>query len=220
MLAKLHDGQRRGAAPNMAGRRRGTGRPSDAFSFAIHDSLRDVKRGMQQDEELFAFLDDVYTSSPPGRTRTIYDALAEVLPQKAGIQLHTGKTRVWNAAGVQEFIQEVCEERLQGERKLWEAILWSVTCRCYCSVQVLACSEHWHKKVLRIMPSGTMTGAAGRTGDRQALSRTVVRELSEVDPGCLGVLVNVSDVLDRSGFVARPTWEELRTNARKTSSSS
>ena len=49
-----------------------------------------------------------------------------------------------------------------------------------------------------------------------ALSRTVVRELSEVapPPGCLGALVNVSDVLDRSGFVARPTWEELRVGAR------
>ena len=32
--------------------------------------------------------------------------------------------------------------------------------------------------------------------------------------GCLGALVNVSDVLDRSGFVARPTWEELRVGAR------
>ena len=27
------------------------------LSLAIHDSLRDVKQGMQQDEELFAFLD-------------------------------------------------------------------------------------------------------------------------------------------------------------------
>ena len=34
------------------------------FSLAIDDSLRDVKRGMQQDEELFAFLDDLHTSSP------------------------------------------------------------------------------------------------------------------------------------------------------------
>ena len=41
-----------------------------------------------------------YVSSPPGRTRLVYDALAEVLPRKAGIQLHTEKTRVWNAAGV------------------------------------------------------------------------------------------------------------------------
>ena len=70
------------------------------FSLVIHDSLRDVKRGMQEDDELFAFLDDVYVLSPPGRTRTAYDALAEVLPRKAGIQLHTVKTRVWNAAGV------------------------------------------------------------------------------------------------------------------------
>ena len=48
-----------------------------------------------------------------------------------------------------------------------------------------------------------------------ALWRIVVRELSEVDPpGCLGALVNASDVLDRSSFVARPTWEELRSGAR------
>ena len=119
---------------------------------------------MQQDEELFAFLDDGYTSSPPGRTRTAYDTLAQVLPRKAGIQLHTGKTRVWNAAGVrpvnledlgpdvwnprgikilgtpvgyQEFIQEVCEERLQQERELWEAIPWVPDLQCAWQVSSL-----------------------------------------------------------------------------------
>ena len=36
----------------------------------------------------------------PGRTRAVYNTLAEKLANKAGILLHTGKTRVWNREGV------------------------------------------------------------------------------------------------------------------------
>ena len=35
----------------------------------------------------------------PERTRVIYDLLATTLRERAGIQLHTGKTRTWNFAG-------------------------------------------------------------------------------------------------------------------------
>ena len=112
-------GQRRGAAPNMAGRRWGTGRPSDACALQPCHS-RFITGRMQKDEELFAFLDDVYTSSPPGRTRTAYDALAEVLPRKAGIQLHTEKTRVWNAAGVRPVnLEDLGPDGIHEESKFW-----------------------------------------------------------------------------------------------------
>ena len=78
-------------------------RPSVAtvFSLAIHDPLQQAQREFRADENLFAFLDDVHFTSPiPNRTRTAYDSLGEKLHAHAGIQLHTGKTRVWNRASV------------------------------------------------------------------------------------------------------------------------
>ena len=96
------------------------------------------------------FLDDVYFTSPtPNRTRTAYDSLGEKLQAHAGIELHTGKTRVWNRASVcpegmvelgpevwnpegvkvlgtlvgsTRFVEEVVNKRLEEEAKLWEAI--------------------------------------------------------------------------------------------------
>ena len=107
-------------------------------------------RGSSEQENLFAFLDDVYFTSPtPNRTRTAYDSLGEKLHAHAGIQLHTGKTRVWNRASVcpegmvelgpevwnsegvkvlgtpvgsTRFVEEVVNKRLEEEAKLWEAI--------------------------------------------------------------------------------------------------
>ena len=70
------------------------------FSLAIHDSLVEANRGMQPGEHLFAFLDDVYVVSPPGRTRPMYNALGEKMEAGAGIRLHAGKTKVWNRASM------------------------------------------------------------------------------------------------------------------------
>ena len=70
------------------------------FSIGIHDALAETKDALEDGEELLAFLDDVYAISEPGRTRTVYKTLAEKLAIKAGIRLHTGKTRVWNQEGV------------------------------------------------------------------------------------------------------------------------
>ena len=70
------------------------------FSLAIHDALAETKDALENGEELLAFLDDIYAISEPGRTRAVYNKLAEKLATKAGIHLHTGKTRVWNQEGV------------------------------------------------------------------------------------------------------------------------
>ena len=69
------------------------------FSLGIHDSLCEVRNRLRPDDTLFAYLDDVYVSSPPNRTRDGYNLLEQQLLAGAGIQLHTGKTRVWNRAG-------------------------------------------------------------------------------------------------------------------------
>ena len=130
------------------------------FSLAIHDSLQQAQREFRADENLFAFLDDVYFTSPtPNRTRTAYDCLG------AGIQIHTGKTRVWNRASVcpegmvelgpevwnpegvkvlgtpvgsTRFVEELVNKRLEEEAQLWEAIptvpdlqaAWQILLQC------------------------------------------------------------------------------------------
>ena len=47
------------------------------------------------------FLDDVYVVVPPDRVRPVYDTLAHTLQSQASIQLNQGKTRAWNAAGIE-----------------------------------------------------------------------------------------------------------------------
>ena len=70
------------------------------FTLGIHDALEETKDALEDGEELLAFLDDIYAISEPGRTRAVCNTLAKKLPTKAGIHLHTGKTRVWNQEGV------------------------------------------------------------------------------------------------------------------------
>ena len=50
--------------------------------------------------QLCAFLDNVYALCDPQRVKAIHDTLAECLWRVAGIQLHRGKTKVWNKGRV------------------------------------------------------------------------------------------------------------------------
>ena len=68
------------------------------FALGIHDALRHVAEQLRPDEDLCAFLDDVYVLCAPERVRDIYDLLCRALGD-VGIALHSGKTRVWNKAG-------------------------------------------------------------------------------------------------------------------------
>ena len=78
------------------------------FSLAVHNALVEVQAELQPGEFLFAFLDDVYVLSLLERTRKICDLLADKLHSRAGIRLHTGKTRTWNrAAEIPEGMAEL-----------------------------------------------------------------------------------------------------------------
>ena len=70
------------------------------FCLAIHDASAVVKIHLVEGQHLFAFLDDIYVLYSSERTTTNYIMLANRLETIAGIQLHEGKTRVWNRAGV------------------------------------------------------------------------------------------------------------------------
>ncbi|CAE7242891.1 unnamed protein product [Symbiodinium sp. CCMP2592] len=69
------------------------------YALAQHEALCDLHSQLQDGEAVFAFLDDTYVVAAPDRVRTLYDALAAALWDRARIRLHQGKTRIWNAAG-------------------------------------------------------------------------------------------------------------------------
>ena len=53
-------------------------------------------------QRVFAcFLDDVYVVVPPNRVRPVYATLAHTLQSQASIHLNQGRTRAWNAAGIE-----------------------------------------------------------------------------------------------------------------------
>ena len=65
-------------------------------SFGQHQALRSVQSQLLQDERLLAFHDDIYVVSQPERTVEIHDNLREDLWDYSRIQIHAGKTQIWN----------------------------------------------------------------------------------------------------------------------------
>ena len=74
------------------------GDPLMPLSIGIQGALEEVAAELLPGEQLSAFLDDVYLLCDPSRLKVLYELLEETLSRVAGIQLHQGKTRVWNRA--------------------------------------------------------------------------------------------------------------------------
>ena len=70
------------------------------FSVSQHEALQVAHRGMQDGEHLMAFLDDVYMAFDPDHVGPVYATVQDSLWEEAGIRIHVGKTKVWNAAGI------------------------------------------------------------------------------------------------------------------------
>ena len=70
------------------------------FSLGQHPALEAVHRPLRPVELLFAFLDDVYIVCSPARVGMVHTLLENALWGHARIQVHAGKTKVWNLAGV------------------------------------------------------------------------------------------------------------------------
>ena len=71
------------------------------FSLGMHPALVAAQRRLRPSERIFAFLDDVCVVCLPERVQTVVNILAAELWAHAQIQVHHGKTQVWN---------RVCEE--------------------------------------------------------------------------------------------------------------
>ena len=150
------------------------------FSLAIHNALAEVKAQLNEGEYLFAFLDDIYVLAKPGRVRDIYNLLDERLFTRAGIQLHTGKTRTWNRAGVppprmeelgpdvwsgsgikilgtpvgdDEFVRRLSEERISKEQHLWRAIAWVPDLQCAWQILLQCAGPRCHHYLRTLPPS-------------------------------------------------------------------
>ena len=71
------------------------------FSLGQHDALVAIQGRLAPDERLMAFLDDIYAvGERPGRTAAAYTAIQEEMRTHTGIEVHQGKTQLWNRAGV------------------------------------------------------------------------------------------------------------------------
>ena len=72
--------------------------------------LFSVAEHLRENEQLFAFLDDICFVRDTGRIGDVLQLLQRELWNHARISLHLGKTKVWNRAGIR---QPGCEEMLR-----------------------------------------------------------------------------------------------------------
>ena len=70
------------------------------FSVGQHEALTQVQNRLRPREVLFAFLDDIYVVCRPERVGVVHTLLENALWEHARIQVHAGKTKIYNQAGV------------------------------------------------------------------------------------------------------------------------
>ena len=70
------------------------------FSLAQHPAMEGIQRRLRDNERLSAFLDDICVVCHADRVASIFTMLQEELFQHSAIQVHLGKTKLWNQGGV------------------------------------------------------------------------------------------------------------------------
>ena len=76
------------------------------FSLGQHAALEAAHSRMRTGETLFPFLDDVYFVVQLDRVGDVNQVVEQELCRHSRIRVHTGKTQVWNSAGVRP---EACD---------------------------------------------------------------------------------------------------------------
>ena len=69
------------------------------FSLGQQQALVAIQARLQDDEKLFAFLDDIYIVCTPARVEDVHKIMKDELWAHARIRVHQGKTQVWNRGG-------------------------------------------------------------------------------------------------------------------------
>ena len=146
------------------------------FCLAVHNALTAIQDQLRPGEHVFAFLDDIYVVSLPERTRAIFNLVAEKLGEGAGVELHAGKTRVWNragdcppdmgpdvwnAAGIKTLGTPVGTADFEHEDKSWKAIKWIPDLQCAWQVLVQCAGPGCHHFLRTMPPSRSAEYAAG-----------------------------------------------------------
>ena len=67
------------------------------FCVGQHAALEAIQRGLNPNEKLLAFLDDVYFASKPQRVGRLHNSAQEELWTHCRIRVHAGKTHVWQS---------------------------------------------------------------------------------------------------------------------------
>ena len=118
---------------------------------------------MRDGERLFAFLDDVYIICAPDRAGDVHKILQEELWRHAKIQVHHGKTKMWNRSGTTPTgVEELSISEGGGPRR--SRVAWGPRIAHPCPrVQSLG-SPHW--------PPGFRRGFSGKKDER---TRTPLR---------------------------------------------
>ena len=151
------------------------------FSIGIQGALEVVAAVLLPGEQLCAFLDDVYLLCDPSRVKALHELLEAALFRVAGIQLHPGKTRAWNRAGIppeaieelgedvwqpagitvlgtpigsEQYISDKMAERITKERALWEATPTVPDLQCAWQI-LLQSANPRANHTMRTMPPGS-----------------------------------------------------------------
>ena len=69
------------------------------YAFGQHQALHSVQSHLGAGEFLFAFHDDIHTVSQPEQVGDIHNLLRDELWHHSRIQIHAGKTQIWNRGG-------------------------------------------------------------------------------------------------------------------------
>ena len=92
------------------------------FSLGQRSALHSLQSFLLPGEQLFAYLDDIYVVCSPERVGAIFTRLESDLESHGRIQVHQGKTKVWNRAGAEpetcSSMQEAAE-RVDPDAKVW-----------------------------------------------------------------------------------------------------
>ena len=154
--------------------------------------------------------------SLPERARPLYDVMGGLLETRAGIQLHAGKTRIWNRArirpddiddlgeevwspvGSEAFVQAFTETRLEEERRLWNAIPSVPDLQCAWQLLLQCAGPRCHHVLRTVPPSQSERYAAGHDAGMQ---QTMVALLGGLpgDQGQMTTAFNLSSLPMRLG---------------------
>ena len=93
------------------------------FSLGQHSALQSLQSFLLPGEQLFAYLDNLYVVCSPERVGAIFTRLKSDLESHARIQVHLGKTKVWNRAGEEP---EACSSMQEAAQRVdLDARVWT-----------------------------------------------------------------------------------------------